>query len=210
MHAHAALVIAPAPDTLLLPESSRHPGPDVHHEFVDVMTIDTVRQLKHMAYQAPVRGETRWLVVHALEYTHAAQNALLKLLEEPPARTKIVIVASHIQKLLPTVRSRLEIITAFSEDSDTSVSDEVHEWLCMSISERMERISHLHKQPDSKRHMAQLLSEVIAQVTRARLPLSLEKKSLVADVSQWLSDTGSSKKYLLEALALALPIATKG
>lgn len=42
--------------------------------------------------------------------TREAQNALLKLLEEPPEGTVIICTATHVETMLPTVRSRLQKI----------------------------------------------------------------------------------------------------
>ena len=70
-----------------------------------------------------VRGLTRWLAlqplmaarkVGVLDDAHClseqAQNALLKTLEEPPGATVLVLVASSAALLLPTVRSRCQVV----------------------------------------------------------------------------------------------------
>lgn len=75
--------------------------------------IDTVRQLNQfLSLKVPVVGEFNRYVI--LENAHLltleAQNAILKILEEPPAGTLIVLTANHEQSLLPTIRSRARII----------------------------------------------------------------------------------------------------
>ena len=70
-----------------------------------------------------VRGLTRWLAlqplmaarkVGVLDDAHClseqAQNALLKTLEEPPGAAVLVLVASSAALLLPTVRSRCQVV----------------------------------------------------------------------------------------------------
>src|SRR5207253_2623505 len=70
-----------------------------------------------------VRELTRWLTlqplmaarkVGVLDDAHClseqAQNALLKTLEEPPGATVLVLVASSAALLLPTVRSRCQVV----------------------------------------------------------------------------------------------------
>jgi len=70
-----------------------------------------------------VRELTRWLGLQALmaarkvgvlDEAHClseqAQNALLKTLEEPPATAALVLVASAAALLLPTVRSRCQVV----------------------------------------------------------------------------------------------------
>lgn len=51
------------------------------------------------------------LIEHAGALTTEAQNAFLKLLEEPPADTVLILTASSPRVLLPTIRSRLQTIT---------------------------------------------------------------------------------------------------
>jgi DNA polymerase-3 subunit delta' len=51
-----------------------------------------------------------FVVEQAELMTAAAQNALLKTLEEPAGRTLIVLLTTHASELLPTVRSRCQTI----------------------------------------------------------------------------------------------------
>ncbi|WP_120951789.1 DNA polymerase III subunit delta' [Helicobacter sp. L8] len=46
-------------------------------------------------------------IVAAHHFNVFAQNALLKILEEPPAHTRFVLIAKHKHALLPTILSRL-------------------------------------------------------------------------------------------------------
>lgn len=76
------------------------------------ITIEQVRQLSHQLSLSPYRATGRRVVVidgaHLL--TLEAQNALLKLIEEPPSATSFILVAESLEALLPTVRSRLVAI----------------------------------------------------------------------------------------------------
>jgi DNA polymerase-3 subunit delta' len=75
--------------------------------------LASVRLLQRIASKTPfsgarkviIVGDAEWLVVQ--ESSQEAANALLKLLEEPPADTTIIVTASDPQRLLPTIRSRL-------------------------------------------------------------------------------------------------------
>lgn len=42
--------------------------------------------------------------------THSAQNSFLKLLEEPNVSTKFILTSHHPERLLPTVRSRAQVL----------------------------------------------------------------------------------------------------
>src|SRR5207249_1485502 len=54
--------------------------------------------------------------------TVEAQNALLKLIEEPPPRTRFLLVAERLEALVPTVRSRLAAIY-FGPVSSEAISE---------------------------------------------------------------------------------------
>ena len=50
------------------------------------------------------------IVEHAQAMTTEAQNAFLKLLEEPPADTLVIMTAANQQSLLPTILSRVQML----------------------------------------------------------------------------------------------------
>lgn len=52
----------------------------------------------------------KYLVLAAKTFNVISQNALLKLLEEPPRNIELIIITESKSTLLPTVRSRLKII----------------------------------------------------------------------------------------------------
>jgi len=72
------------------------------------LRIDDVRALRDVLSLAPSRGRHRvvWLELREPPLPEA-QNALLKLLEEPPTGTLFFVAARSPEGLLPTVRSRL-------------------------------------------------------------------------------------------------------
>ncbi|HVX56108.1 MAG TPA: AAA family ATPase [Candidatus Saccharimonadales bacterium] len=78
--------------------------------------IEAVRQLEQfLALKVPGQqtGDYNRAVIieNAQLLTLEAQNALLKLLEEPPDGTLLILSADHAQSLLPTIRSRAQAIT---------------------------------------------------------------------------------------------------
>lgn len=70
--------------------------------------VEVVRDLISRLNLAPYYSKSqRFIVIDQAEsLTHQAQNALLKLIEEPPARTNIILVATNLESLLVTIRSR--------------------------------------------------------------------------------------------------------
>ena len=73
--------------------------------------IDTIRQLRQNAWLLPGEAPCRVCVLCGAEnMTDQAQNALLKILEEPPEHTVFTLTAENRSMLLPTILSRVQTI----------------------------------------------------------------------------------------------------
>ena len=74
--------------------------------------IDAVRALREEAYILPNEAPVRVFILCDVQtMTEQAQNALLKLLEEPPAHVRLILTCENRSQLLETVRSRLFSVT---------------------------------------------------------------------------------------------------
>lgn len=72
-----------------------------------VISVDEVRKMKSFFALSAADGGHRTAIVDSLdEMNQNAANALLKLLEEPPPRVTLFLVAHQPARLLPTIRSR--------------------------------------------------------------------------------------------------------
>lgn len=77
-----------------------------------VIKIDQMKFVKQMAYLKPLSGKRRVFIVDQAEtMNEEAANSLLKVLEEPPHFTHIVLVTSNPFRILPTIRSRCQILS---------------------------------------------------------------------------------------------------
>ena len=73
--------------------------------------IDTIRALKYFLWQKPTNLKLRTVIIKEAEnLTNQAQNAALKIVEEPPESALIIFIAKNIENLLPTLTSRLQKI----------------------------------------------------------------------------------------------------
>ncbi|MDH2325539.1 DNA polymerase III subunit delta' [Cereibacter sp. SYSU M97828] len=69
--------------------------------------VDEVRKLKSYLSLSAADGGRRVVIVDSAdEMATAAANAILKLLEEPPANVTLILISHQPSKLLPTIRSR--------------------------------------------------------------------------------------------------------
>ncbi|MGA3162101.1 MAG: DNA polymerase III subunit delta' [Terracidiphilus sp.] len=91
------ILIQTHPDVLIIP-------PDPPQLLIKV---GQVRQAIHVAYyRPPVEARRTFTIFTASAFMKEAANSLLKLLEEPPAHSSLILLTENPQELLPTIRSR--------------------------------------------------------------------------------------------------------
>lgn len=75
------------------------------------LRVEQMRDMQHVLALSPYEADYRVAILHRFEEANqSASNALLKMLEEPPPKVVIVLTASSIDQLLPTITSRCEVI----------------------------------------------------------------------------------------------------
>lgn len=77
----------------------------------EVIKIDQMRILRKIAYLKPMMGKKRvFVVVDADKMTEEAANSLLKILEEPPLFSYIILVAHNPFMIMSTIKSRCQVL----------------------------------------------------------------------------------------------------
>ncbi len=107
------------------------------------IVVDQIRQLAVDACVLPNEAEGKaYIIVDADTMNNNAQNAALKLLEEPPAGVVFVLCVSNVQKLLPTVRSRCAEINlqGSSDEADEYSMKLAGEYLSLVSAARAEEL----------------------------------------------------------------------
>ncbi len=194
MTTHAQLLIAKSILDSELVEELKTESLDTVHFIRDRFSIDDSRQL---IAQSSGRGwdGKRNFIIFTQNINTEAQNSLLKLLEEPPAGAVYYLVIPNISFLLPTLKSRLVLV---SNKSDREIGELASSFIKMSIAERLDLIADLAKKsPES-------LSEIIIDVSKSDIKNEELKKSLLTAV-KYINNKGASKKMLAEEVALSLP-----
>ena len=96
---------------------SHSQNPDFYHEKFDVIGIDDSRRLKELHSSKSFKdGTKRIFIIESTGITREAQNALLKIFEEPNEDTHFFLIMPSVEMLLPTLRSRLSIIKTEQEN----------------------------------------------------------------------------------------------
>ena len=85
--------------------------------------IDCVREIKGFLWQKPQNSSKRTVIIDNADLlTEEAQNAILKITEEPPEHSLIILIVSNLNNVLPPILSRLQKIY-FSRVSKKEISD---------------------------------------------------------------------------------------
>lgn len=93
--------------------SKLHPDAAIRNRKSVRLGIDVIRHFViDEAHKKPAMGHGRVFVIQDAETLNdAAQNALLKTLEEPPRGTHLILVTRSLDSLLPTTRSRCQVVS---------------------------------------------------------------------------------------------------
>ena len=75
-----------------------------------VVRVTQIRDLASHA-MSKTRTERVYIIDNADQMNHQTQNAFLKLLEEPAEHVHFILLTHHAERLLPTVRSRVQSLT---------------------------------------------------------------------------------------------------
>ncbi len=128
----------------------------------DVFTLETektvgiadVKNLTRQIFLKPLRGGKKMVVLEAFfGATIDAQNAFLKVLEEPPLSTTIIILASS-NFFLPTIVSRCKLIElsskiSFEENEEGNIIEILEDLKKAEVGERLKIAQDLAKDKES-------------------------------------------------------------
>jgi DNA polymerase III delta prime subunit len=184
-------------------------NPNFLYEARDTFLIEDARRLRELQLNKTMEGERKVFVISFNFITRGAQNALLKVLEEPTSGTHIFLVTPTRQLLLPTVLSR--VVSLQLQSSSAQESGAV--FLALSHKDRMKKVATLVKNiKDEKKSKADaivLLQSIIvtlhADMQGATAPTKVligQKIKKLEQTRQYLYDQGASTKMLLEQAVL--------
>ncbi len=167
--------------------------------------IDKVRSLSDFINVSTHRGGLRIVSVYPADaMTMESSNALLKMLEEPPANTLFLLTTTHPDALLPTIISRCSKVAFPMPETSVAVS-----WLKeQGVSEAENRlagqggapVAALREAQDGDREEMTVWLEELASSDDATFLKTAEKlqKVPVTDLVTWL------QRWLYDVLAIRL------
>lgn len=186
-----------------------HGNPDFIDQTFTTFTIENARDLKSLASTRPVGAAGKKIFIVTMNgITVEAQNALLKLLEEPAESTHFFLIIPSAHLLLPTVKSRLSLIGSSQGSSETDLTEARH-FVKSTPAKRLEAVKSLlddiSKEKKFKQDAVNLLNGIEAVIYEDRGVKEGKQALQAIDMARkYLSDRAPSVKMLLEYVALNL------
>jgi len=186
-------------------------SPDLFARAFRSFGIDDAHDIRLRAQMRPVAGGRRVFAIFAPSMTSEAQNALLKTIEEPAANALFFIVTPTPETLLPTIRSRTQVLAVASDSTSTI---DAKAFLSATPEKRLEMLKPLyeHEGPPASgegRDIGSVIAFLQSLESQfARSPLSAEAEAglhAIYRARKYATDKGSLLKALLEQVALLAP-----
>ncbi len=189
-------------------------NPDVVVLRYGLFSVDDAREVVRFASQAPIVGEKKAVIIAASRAYQEAQNALLKLFEEPPQNTYLFLVLPTLGMLLPTLKSRVSVLKheTRSTKNQTKIPEAVAEFLKANKEKRSAMIKRLvsGKDEDERRENRDTAITILngVEIAARNYGLTMSIIPLLEDIQELrghLQDRAAPVRMILEHLSLVLP-----
>ena len=124
--------------------------------------VDQIRELQKDILKKPISSERKvYIIYQANKLNIAAQNCLLKTLEEPPEYVTLILISSSIYSVIGTVRSRVKAIKIPTNES-LDVRSEIVEILdTLKYKNRVEVLKYADFFDKNKDDVIEILHEML-------------------------------------------------
>ena len=181
-------------------------NPDYQYQEFDTFGIDEARALSLAQSRKSFTSGKKIFVISFQGITIEAQNALLKVLEEPTRDTHFFFLTDSSQKFLLTVLSRVQVIVD-SEKKDSESAGK--KFVNLPVAERL-AVSLRIGEAKNKKEAKALLESVEAYLGEKMRAGDMASETIVAleetmNAKKYLGDRAPSVKILLEHISLIVP-----
>jgi DNA polymerase III delta' subunit len=109
-------------------ETGNHPDVKFYSAEGSMIKINQMRAMQADAHIRPFEtGSKVYIINDAHKMTDEAANCILKLLEEPPEFCIFILLTTALQKILPTIVSRCQVVEFKQvQEADRDLSDELY------------------------------------------------------------------------------------
>jgi hypothetical protein len=176
----------------------RQGHPDVHFAIHDAFGIDESRALSDTQSMRPVMGDKKIFILAIGSITSEAQNSLLKVFEEPTPGTHFFVVASSARVLLPTLRSRMVVLSHASARGKEAAGSGAREFMKLPVKDRLAYVQPMIEEKD-KAQAEEFLAALVTELHKAGKVRAVKE---LLPLLGYIKDRAPSLKLILERVAL--------
>ncbi|MBU6321714.1 MAG: hypothetical protein KGI78_04095 [Patescibacteria group bacterium] len=190
-------------------------NPDIVELRYGLFSVEDARRVGESAAAAPVAGEQKAVIIAASRCYREAQNALLKLFEEPPRGTYLFLILPTLGGLLPTLRSRVQILSgseaATGGAARGAIAESARQFLAAPREKRSAIVKRLAsgKDEDERRTNRDEALAIVDGIEAAAYAAGVEKhRALLAEAATfrgYLEQPTAPVRMILEHLAIVAP-----
>jgi|CXWL01.1.fsa_nt_gi hypothetical protein len=158
----------------------------------EAFPVEESRRLHDSVYRTPMVGTRKGIIIAVSRMFHEAQNALLKIFEEPPEGTVLILVVPSVGIIIPTLRSRMTALPQQNIKKEKNQTESVAEIFLQATSvERAKLVEKIlvrsksDKQEEKNGARAEAL-QIAEALLRAGYEVRKEKST--AELQAFLSD----------------------
>lgn len=197
---HAILYRTDSTCSFELPQDNHNS--EIDNFYTEKFGVDDARELIRKANNRPVEAEYLLLVVRTNFITLEAQNALLKVLEEPPLSTFFVFVIPYDLTVLPTLTSRFNSQSEREMNVEQSKNENFDAFVDQIYKDRLANIDQAIKNKDVEWQRS--IKQGLIQFLKQQKNISHNSLQELEFVARLLLTRGASNKMLFEHVALIL------
>jgi DNA polymerase III delta prime subunit len=186
----------------------RNNNPDFIFREYQNIGIDDAKEIKKLHDTVPVSVPYKKIFILSFDnITIEAQNALLKLLEEPNDYAYFFLVVRSKDILIPTIKSRLHYLN--TGDIENIYKKDAESFIFSNINKRLDYIKKLVDDiSKEKKTKKDAIDFVVAIETILASDNKIKNKIALYDTinmaKKYLNDRAPSVKMLLESIALSI------
>ncbi len=193
---------------------SRKGNPDIVVMRYGLFSVEDARRVMELTAGAAFKGEYKVLIISANRAYHEAQNALLKLFEEPPPGVYLFFILPTLGGLLPTLRSRVQVLGVQEGSTMRHIPKVAEQFIKATLEKRSAIIKKLTsgKNEDERREHRDEAIALVNGIEQAaysdRGLTSVGQVALLSDIAilrGHLYDRSAPVRMILEHLSLVIP-----
>ena len=136
-----------------------------------MIKIDAIRRLREEAHIYSCEGKQKIYIIYKADTMNVqAQNAFIKILEEPPKNVIFVLICKSVMSLLATVRSRCQIYSNSISQSGSADNEVSGRAKCILESSKLNRADEVMRlvgeTPNDRNYLGELIEAVLDELIR--------------------------------------------